>query len=180
VSDGLRQVGQPDPTDVRMVRPARPEDVDEIVEVTLGAWREGFRDVVPEALTPDEAEMTERLDHRIREAARPVAVAELHGRIRGSIVFGPSRDPSAGPEVGEIHALYVHPSAWRRGLGRALVEYALWRLGDGGFEEAMLWAFAETPSSHVFYEALGFANDGGTQRRQMSGGALEIRYRLTL
>ena len=38
----------------------------------------------------------------------------------------------------------------------------------------------DTPRSHAFYEALGFKRDGATHRRQMTGGAPEVRYRIAL
>jgi GNAT superfamily N-acetyltransferase len=112
---------------------------------------------------PDRADVAERLERRIRGPDRPVAVAELEDAIRGSIVFGPSRDPGDDPGIGEIYALYVHPRSWRRGAGRALVAYALDWLRERGFSEAVLWTFAETARSRAFYEALGFADDGEAQ-----------------
>jgi L-amino acid N-acyltransferase YncA len=161
------------------VRPARPDDVEDIVEVGVRAWTVGFKGVVPPDV-PDREEMAERIAQRIREPGVPVAVSELDDELCGWVTFGASRDHDAGPDVGEVYALNVDPSTWRRGAGRALVSHALKRLADTGFFEAMLWTFAETPRSRSFYESLGFTNDRGTQRRQMTGGALEVRYRISL
>ena len=161
------------------VRPARPDDVEDIVEVGVRAWTLGFKGVVPPDV-PDREEMAGRIAQRIGEPGVPVAVAELDDELCGWVTFGASRDHDAGPHVGEVYALNVDPSTWRRGAGRALVTHALKRLADTGFFEAMLWTFAETPRSRSFYESLGFTNDRGTQRRQMTGGALEVRYRISL
>ncbi len=163
-----------------VVRPARPGDVDAVVEISIAAWRVGYRGVVPPNLTPDPAALRARLKDRVREPGPPIAVAELDSSIRGWITFGASRDPGAPPSVGEIWALNVHPQAWRRGLGRALVGYALERLARRSFREATLWTFRDTPRSRSFYEALGFRPDGATQRRHASGGATEVRYRIAL
>jgi ribosomal protein S18 acetylase RimI-like enzyme len=163
-----------------IVRPARPRDVEAVVEIGLVSWREGFRDVVRRDLMPDEAGLRARIHERVAERGPPIAVAELDGRVRGWITFGASRDAGAGPSVGEIWALNVHPDAWRRGLGRELVLYALERLARAGFAEATLWTFRDTPRSRSFYEALGFEHDGATQARQASGGAIEVRYRMAL
>jgi ribosomal protein S18 acetylase RimI-like enzyme len=164
------------------VRPPRRADVEQVVEVGLRAWREGFKEVVPPDLVPDREEMARRIEHYAAKPGRPVTVAvgELGGELCGYAAFGASRDHDAAPDVGEIYALYVDPSAWRRGVGRALVEHGLDRLAESGFAEAMLWTFAETARSRRFYESLGFTHDGGTQRRHMSGGALEVRYRIGL
>jgi ribosomal protein S18 acetylase RimI-like enzyme len=161
------------------VRPARPDDVWRIVEIGIRAWRKGFEGVVPDEV-PDREEMAERIRQRLSESAASVAVAELEGEVCGWVTFGASRDDDAGPEVGEVYALNVDPSAWRRGAGRALVTHAVERLAAAGFSEAMLWTLADTPRSRSFYEALGYTHDGGTQRRHMTGGALEVRYRIGL
>jgi ribosomal protein S18 acetylase RimI-like enzyme len=163
-----------------VVRPARPEDVDDIVAVGLVAWRDGYRGVVPDHLMPDALALRTRISERIDQQSRHIAVGELDSTLRGWITFGPSRDVGASPHVGEIWALNVHPRAWRRGLGRELVEYALERLGREAFSEVTLWTFRDTPRSRSFYEALGFQADGASQRRHASGGATEVRYGMTL
>jgi GNAT superfamily N-acetyltransferase len=161
------------------VRPARPDDVEQIVEIGIRGWREGFKGVVPPDV-PDPDEMTERIGRRIGEPGEPVAVAEVDGRLCGWVTFGASRDEDAGADVGEVYALNVDPPQWRQGTGRALVGHALGRLGRSGFSQATLWTLAETPRSRSFYEAVGFTSDGATQRRQMTGGAVEVRYRINL
>jgi ribosomal protein S18 acetylase RimI-like enzyme len=163
-----------------LVRPARPEDVDDIVAIGIIAWQEGFSGVVPRGLMPDAAGLRSRIRERIAERVPSIAVGVLDGHVRGWITFGESRDPDAGPTVGEIWALNVHPDTWRRGVGRELVIYALRRLAGAPFAEATLWTFRDTPRSRSFYEALGFEADGATQRREASGGTIEVRYRMAL
>jgi ribosomal protein S18 acetylase RimI-like enzyme len=156
-----------------VIRPARPEDVDEIVVIGVRSWEEGYRGVVQPGLVPDAAGLRVRIRERIAERV-------FDGVVRGWITFGASRDADASPSVGEIWALNVHPDAWRRGIGRELVGYALGRLARAPFAEATLWTFRDTPRSRSFYEAVGFETDGSTQRREASGGTIEVRYRMTL
>jgi len=163
-----------------IVRPARWGDVDEIVDIGMRSWREGFRDVVPRGLMPDAGGLRARIRERVAQGSSSIAVGELDGRVRGWITFGPSRDAGADPSVGEIWALNVHPAAWRRGIGRELVRYALELLALAPFSEATLWTFRDTPRSRSFYEALGFEHDGATQRREASGRTIEVRYRMNL
>jgi GNAT superfamily N-acetyltransferase len=163
-----------------IVRPARPEDVDDIVEIGLAAWREGYHGVVSANLMPDRMALRARISERVDQGSRHVAVAELDSAVRGWITFGPSRDAGATRYVGEVWALNVHPDVWRRGVGRELVAYALERLALDGFSEVTLWTFRDTPRSRSFYEALGFRGDGASQRRHLSGGATEVRYRMAL
>jgi ribosomal protein S18 acetylase RimI-like enzyme len=163
-----------------VVRPARPEDVDQIVDVALAAWRDGYRGVVPRGLMPDPEGLRARIRERVAERGPRIAVGELDSAVQGWITFGASRDVGAPPSIGEVWALNVHPDAWRRGVGRELVSYALGRLARESFSEVTLWTFRDTPRSRAFYEALGFRADGATQRRHASGGATEVRYRISL
>jgi len=163
-----------------VVRPGRQDDVDAIVTIGVRSWVEGYRGVVPPGLVPDAAGLRVRIRERIAEEVPSIAVGVLDGEVRGWITFGPSRDADAGRSVGEIWALNVHPDAWRRGIGRGLVGYALERLAHAPFAEATLWTFRDTPRSRSFYEALGFETDGSTQRREASGGTIEVRYRMAL
>jgi ribosomal protein S18 acetylase RimI-like enzyme len=180
VTTGPARDEQTSPGPSIVVRPGRPEDVDEIVAIGVRSWVEGYRGVVPEGLVPDAAGLRARIRDRIAEQAPSIAVGVLDGVVRGWITFGASRDADAGPSVGEIWALNVHPDAWRRGVGRELVGYALERLARVPFAVATLWTFRDTPRSRAFYEALGFETDGSTQRREASGGTIEVRYRMAL
>jgi ribosomal protein S18 acetylase RimI-like enzyme len=161
------------------VRAATPEDASSIAEVALRAWEVGFRGIVPAEIDAGLAWNRERVRARLFERDRETdhLVAELDGKVLGYLVLGPSRDRDAPPRVGEIWALYVHPEAWRRGLGRALVRHVLAELREAGCEVVTLWALADSPSARAFYEACGFVHDGATQRREALGNPVEVRYR---
>jgi L-amino acid N-acyltransferase YncA len=165
-----------------VVRLARAADVNTIVEIARRGWREGFAGVISPAVIPDPGEMATVIGGYVSKQARPVTVAvgEQEGEPRGYITFGPARDEDAEPNTAEVYALFVDPPHWRQGIGRSLVSHALSQLASSGFSEAILWTLADTPRSRRFYEALGFTSDGATQRREMTGGALEVRYRIAL
>jgi ribosomal protein S18 acetylase RimI-like enzyme len=109
-----------------------------------------------------------------------ILVATIEGQIVGYVGGGSSRDSEEAEGTAEIYAIYVTPTRWRQGLGRRLMEAAITRLSDAGFDEVMLWTFGENAPARRFYEALGFEHDGGTRRPQRSGGVLEVRYRRRL
>lgn len=164
------------------VRAATPEDASAIVEVAVRAWQEGFRGIVPAEIDPARAWSRDRVRARLSEPDRETdhLVAELDGRVMGYLVLGPSRDGDVSSRVGEIWALYVHPEAWRQGLGRALVHDALTAFLDLGCDVATLWTLEDSPSARAFYEACGFVHDGATQRREALGNPVEVRYRRSL
>jgi GNAT superfamily N-acetyltransferase len=164
------------------VRAATADDAGSIVDVAVSAWEEAFRGIVAPEIDPRRAWDTDRIRARLEERDRETehAVAELDGTVRGYIVYGPSRDRDAPRNAGEVWALYVDPAAWRRGVGRALIEHALAELRPAGYREVTLWTLAESQPARAFYEACGFAPDGAEQRRPSFGNPLEVRYRVTV
>jgi len=164
------------------IRPASLDDVGAIVEVAVAAWEVGFRGILPEYIDPRDAWDPDRVRARFSQQGGEVrrAVAELDGEIKGFVVFGPTRDTRAPRSIGEIWVLDVHPRAWRRGIGRALVAHALRTLRRAGLHEVTLWTPAESDRARSFYEACGFRHDHAAQRRESFGGALEVRYRISL
>lgn len=81
-------------------------------------------------------------------------------------VMRPARDGSASLELA---ALYVDPSRWRGGLGRALVSAALPPEAD-----VSLWVFAANERARGFYQAQGFTEDGA-EAVDPATGVLEVR-----
>lgn len=165
------------------IRPAQVGDAEAIAEVGLRGWQEGFRGLVPEHVDPRLAWNRERVAARLAESPAEggeTRVAERDGGVRGFTIFGPSRDGDRGDGVGEIWVLFVHPSHWRQGVGRALVNRALTGLRERGFREATVWTLAESAGNVAFYEALSFRLDGAQQRREEFGNPLEARLRTDL
>lgn len=164
------------------IRSARPDDIDDLAETAISAWREGFRGIVPDRIDPERAWRPERIEERLEHGGdgTEILAAELGGNVRGMVMLGPSRDPTAAPGEGEIVALYVHPRHWREGIGRELVGRAVERLRAQGHTQAIVWTLAESPRNLEFYESLGFDRDGGEQRRSSFGSPLEVRFRMRL
>jgi GNAT superfamily N-acetyltransferase len=107
-------------------------------------------------------------------------MAEEAGEVVGYTGCGASRDEDSPPEAGEIRSLFVSPSSWRSGVGRALLVAAVDELRDRGYTEAIVWSFADNLGANAFYEAQGFIADGATRAEERFAGIPSIRYRRTL
>lgn len=140
------------------VRLAAPKDAAGLARVRIDAWRHAYSHFI-------DPEVLERLDLD-RETARwtlrtsephpeePLWVAVEGDEVLGFIVVGPNRFPSV-PCDAELHAIYVHPSAQRRGVGRLLVsEGASWLVGRG-FTSMVVFAFRDNSAGVSFYRSLG-------------------------
>jgi L-amino acid N-acyltransferase YncA len=109
-----------------------------------------------------------------------ILVADEDGEVLGHTAFGTSRDEDAGHDVGEVRSFFVHPSAWRRGLGRAMMAGALAGLTELGFAHATVWSFADNARANAFYETHGFERDGRERTEEVWANVLEVRYRRAL
>jgi ribosomal protein S18 acetylase RimI-like enzyme len=164
-------------------RDAVVEDGLALAQVWVAAWQAAYADLMPaQYLAGLDADKARSGFEESLRANPSVLVLELDGRIVGFGAYGASRDPDAGPETGEVIAINLHPSCWRRGLGRELLRESLQRLHDRGFSDATLWVLHGNARARQFYEALGWRSDGvEKQDDRLTGFALhEVRYRIAL
>ena len=79
------------------------------------------------------------------------AVAELDGRIVGSIVINGLSD-----ELAQLRWFLVHPDARGRGLGHDLIDRALAFCRERGFKKVHLWTITELAAARHLYLQAGF------------------------
>jgi len=162
----------------RILRPARGDDLEELVRVNLAAFRAGNAPALSAGaaaqLTTDAARAQWQQFFGRRPPGSTVTVAELDGRLCGFAGAGPSRDDDLDPPVGELYSLYVDPDSWGRGHGSALHDAALSGLTRGEFASAALWVLEGNARAQRFYQARGWRPDG-TQRPFMSASSLGLR-----
>lgn len=79
------------------------------------------------------------------------AVAELNGRIVGSIVIHGLADNTA-----MLRFFLLHPDARGRGAGRELMNRAVAFCRERGFQKIALWTISELTAAAHLYRAAGF------------------------
>ena len=164
-------------------RDAVTDDAVAIARVWVAAWQAAYDGLMPAAyLAGLEAEKALPAFERSLREGVSVLVLEEDGDIVGFSAYGASRDPNAGPETGEVIAINLHPSCWRRGMGRELLRETQQRLCERGFSEAMLWVLHGNARAREFYVAQGWRLDGVEKHDDtLTGFALhEVRYRIAL
>jgi len=159
------------------VRAADERDADPIARVQVASWQKAYAGLMPDELLSslDPAERAEDWRRQLRKLEGEALVAIERSEVVGFSYFGSARDEHAGEKVGEVRAIYVHPSFWRRGVGRVLLTESLSRLRAHGFEKVTLWVLAENNSARRFYQRMGFDEDGA-QKKHRGTGLLEVRY----
>jgi ribosomal protein S18 acetylase RimI-like enzyme len=164
-----------------IIRSARPEDALRIATIHVDAWRAAYRGIVPDeylrALSIEKRHAGWQQD---LEAGHPFTwVAEEGDSVLGWISAAASRDADARRSTGEIWAVYIDPSHWGEGVGRALCDTAQQELRRLGFTEATLWVLKDNQRALRFYLSNGFARDACEDRIIQRGGKelREVRLR---
>ena len=122
-------------------------------------WRTSYRGLVPDALldglSDDRWADGWRRGFESMDPTRVVHVAEIGGRIVGFAGGGRARPSAPRGYVGEIYALYVHPSRQGQGIGRALLKAVALGLVERGLVPIVIWTLFGNLRSRGFYEARG-------------------------
>lgn len=175
----------PGPLADASVRRARPNDTPAVGLVQSTVFREVYAGRVPdEVVSLFEPDAFAR-GWRESLAAPPEGVHRLlvacaGEQVVGIAAIGPSQDPDAGPAVGEVTVLAVHPDARRQGHGSRLLNASVDLLTEAGAESATLWLLTADESARAFLSASGFAPDGAFRDRVVSADGDTLReVRLT-
>ncbi|HEY7737051.1 MAG TPA: GNAT family N-acetyltransferase [Candidatus Limnocylindrales bacterium] len=162
-----------------VVRRATLDDAPAIGDIHVRSWQAAYAGVVPaavlEGLSPDRraAYWAQEL-----EGGAVVWVVEHERAVAGFAAVGPARDADLPPDSGEVHAIYLAPEAWDRGLGRALFAAAVEGLRASVTGLLVLWVLADNLRGRRFYEAAGWMPDGEARPIDIGGSAIEeLRYR---
>ncbi|HEX6150964.1 GNAT family N-acetyltransferase [Nocardioides sp.] len=123
------------------------------------------------------------LAHVFPADEHPFPTAEVEARWRRlltdpdvtvEVVDGSSGDLLAFVAYDEqvLRHLAVHPSRWRLGWGRALVDRAVSRMGP----EPRLWCLVDNRAARLLYEGLGWQETGREQPAEWPPYPAEVEY----
>jgi GNAT superfamily N-acetyltransferase len=161
------------------VRPARPDDADEIARIQVATWRTAYRRLIPRHVLDDldaprmatiwresiEAPPSPR--HRVLIA---VEQAEEATHTVGFVATGPADEDALAPEekplpetCAAVTDLLVEPRWGRRGHGSRLLAATVDHWRDDGFHTAVAWAYDNDPATRGFLGSAGWEPDGVTR-----------------
>lgn len=131
-----------------IIRDCRCEETDAVLEL----WRQA-------AATPGVTDTADDLRRAITDSPANVLVAEVDGRIVGSVIgtFDGWR--------GNIYRLAVHPELRRRGIARALLAEVEKRFARQGAKRITALVEKAHPLAMNFWQAVGYGVDERIVRR---------------
>jgi GNAT superfamily N-acetyltransferase len=164
------------------VRPARPDDADEIGRIQVETWRTAYGEILPapvlDGLSPTEAGQAWATAVGSPPSPRHHVLLALEGEWRvGFVALGPADDPEPGdPEPDTtvaIGPLLVEPRWGRRGHGSRLLAAAVDHARADGATRAITWIPEGDTVTREFLLSAGWAPDGLV--RALDTGAGELR-----
>jgi ribosomal protein S18 acetylase RimI-like enzyme len=167
------------------VRDATIDDADALGLVHVHGWQWGYRGLLPGAYLDalSAKRRAEQWRSWLLEPGRTRTwLAEMDGpACAGFIASGPSRDPGADDDTGEIYAIYVEEQAAGTGVAAALLDRAVARLREERFARATLWVLRDNARARRFYEKSAWRADGAAQSVPCEDFVMdEVRYALDL
>lgn len=152
------------------VRLARESDAPAVGLVQATVWREAYAAVLPDEVLATFEPPAFAKAWRTSLANPPQGVHRLLAACAGEQVvgfaaIGPSQDPDASPETGELTAIGVHPQARRAGHGSRLLNAAVDTLRGAGAETLHAWVLATDEQTRAFFSQAGLSPDGAFRDR---------------
>ena len=178
--------------DALTIRPAAPNDAQEVARIRVLGWRFAYQGLVPQGYLDslNVAEDTERMHGYLSQLPQnlppnksaPGLNSGDSGKrsfmlaTRGDAVLGfchfsaaPNnadrleRATPGGEMVGRLHSLYIDPGARGQGIGHTLMSQALSTFTAWGCKRAHLWVLEGNSRAISFYERQGWQLTGDTK-----------------
>jgi GNAT superfamily N-acetyltransferase len=147
------------------IRRATVADALAVETVRVTSWKLSYRGVVPDAYL-DAMVVDEARRLSIMSSGAATTLLALRDDVPvGMAAFGPSRDEDL--DGLELFALYVLPSAWRSGVGTAL-------LADCD-AVGSVWVLEDNVRGQAFYARHGFVRDGVSTVLDLGAPLVEVR-----
>jgi N-acetylglutamate synthase-like GNAT family acetyltransferase len=162
------------------VRTARTSDAPAVGRVQAAVWEDAYAGILsPELLVQFEEQSFAKAWRATLEeppsSRHRLLVACAGPQVVGFVALGPSGDPDAGADHGELLTLGVHPQARRVGHGSRLLNAAVDTMRVVGFEQCVAWLLATDETTRAFLEVAGLAPDGAFRDRVIDPDGSVVR-----
>lgn len=144
------------------VRRAVERDAKAIAQIQASASQSAFKAQFPGEAMPefDSLKKSQAYWREAIEFSDPqVFVAVIGEEVVGFVGYDRSRDPKTPATMGEIWALFAHPSQWGQGVGLALWDTAREGLMEEGCTKVTAWVPLGYERALRFFDMAGFKRE---------------------
>jgi ribosomal protein S18 acetylase RimI-like enzyme len=134
-----------------------PHEAEAMAALHVQCWREAYAEILPAELMATFSDETRRPMWRkaLADDERIAFAAFDRNQPVGFILAGNPVEALSENEDGQIGAIYITASHYRRGIGRKLIELAVAEWIERGGRSLTLGVLAENVRARSFYESLG-------------------------
>jgi ribosomal protein S18 acetylase RimI-like enzyme len=140
------------------IREAREEEMPQIRRLSMQQLTDELDEFERQHMDQARQVMEKRLELPFRGPGNEVYVATVDGgpEMAGFVWFGVSDRPFSDVKVGWVYDIQVMPALRGKGVGEALMRYALKLSKKRGFAKTGLMVRANNKAAYSLYEKLGF------------------------
>jgi GNAT superfamily N-acetyltransferase len=139
--------------------PDDPDDIESLLTVSAGLWREDAGTHDPEVMNIDWPVLhgRESFEALVHDPDRVGILADVDGELAGGLIGSyPALTPYVLQREARLNSLWVRPEHRSLGIGALLVEEFFAWAREVGAPYAIVTAFAANTSAQRFYERQGF------------------------
>ena len=154
-----------------IVRGARPNDLERLLEIQREASVAGFASVFPPGLYPYPTDDVRELwRETLADSDVDAYVADDDAVSVGTVTV----------DTEFLRQLYVLPAHWGSGVGSALLERGLERMRERGATRAKLWTLEGNERGRRFYERRGWTLTDETRVVPYPPNPIDVQYAIDL
>jgi GNAT superfamily N-acetyltransferase len=154
-----------------VIREARQDDLERLLEIQREASVAGFASVFPPGRYPYPTdEVRELWRETLADSDVDVYVAETDAVSVGTVTV----------DTEFLRQLYVLPAHWGSGVGSALLERGLERMRERGATRAKLWTLEGNERGRGFYERRGWTLTEVTRVVPYPPNPIDVQYAIDL
>lgn len=157
------------------LRSAERGDEKALAYIQTESWKSAFQGILSDEdlIQRTNLQKTEAMYERV--LSNPmihVSLETVDGEPHCMAAWSRNRG-ALGETVAELICIHSLPDRWRQGYGSMMMEHVLSQMKEKGFDQVILWVFAQNTRARGFYEKHGFTAGAETQNHF---GADEMMY----
>ena len=131
---------------------AQIEDARNIVEINIEEWKNTYKDIFPDKFLENLSEKKEESIEKCKNKINEYIVCKINNQVVGFLRFGKNKK-GYNDNYAEIYALYIDKDYRRKGIGKALINFAFENL-KSNYKYVLISTLVQN-NANLFYKKIG-------------------------